>query len=338
MKLIIFGFGNTGRKLYDEIINYKLDTVVAFVDNNTELCNNSYEGIPVILPADISKYKYDSIVIASMYEKEILLQLENMNTQGDIFGLAEYHRYSYTKKRYDEMYLSVEFETGKKIFDKKIVVYTAITGNYDALNEPKFLDHDIQYICFTDNKNIQSDIWDVKYISDNFLDPMYLAKRVKLFPNEYLSGYDTSVWVDGKFQVIGDIRKYISKYEKNKTMLCFPHFERNCLYDEAARCLADGIGVKREILNQITSYFDEGYPFDNGLYEGGCIVRKHNDETIKKIMSDWWDEITKFSNRDQISLPYVLKKNSFIPDICDLDLYNNKWLKCTRNFSKDKRK
>ena len=115
MKLIIFGFGNTGRKLYDEIINYKLDTVVAFVDNNTELCNNSYEGIPVILPADISKYKYDSIVIASMYEKEILLQLENMNTQGDIFGLAEYHRYSYTKKRYDEMYLSVEFETGKKI-------------------------------------------------------------------------------------------------------------------------------------------------------------------------------------------------------------------------------
>ena len=76
-----------------------------------------------------------------------------------------------------------------------------------------------------------------------------------------------------------------------------------------------GKGDKKEIIKQITSYYSLGYPFDNGLYEGGCIVRMHNNPLIMKIMKNWWDEINTYSMRDQISLPFVFWQNDFIPDI-----------------------
>lgn len=43
-----------------------------------------------------------------------------------------------------------------------------------------------------------------------------------------------------------------------------------------------------------------------------------------------------FSNRDQISLPYVCEKQGFLPDICDQDIYRNEWMLCKRNYTKDR--
>ena len=158
------------------------------------------------------------------------------------------------------------------------------------------------------------------------MDDVHLAKRVKLFPNEFLGEFNTSVWVDGKFQIIGDFNEYISTYQYRQPILCFPHFSRNCLYDEAAVCVTSGKGDKRDIIPQVSSYEREGYPFDNGLYEMGCIVRKHNDPFVSNLMEEWWEEVCRFSYRDQISFPYVRWKNGFIPDICDQNLYRNRWL------------
>ena len=41
----------------------------------------------------------------------------------------------------------------------KKVVFTAIFGNYDNLKTPEYINPDWDYVCFTDNKNVESDVF-----------------------------------------------------------------------------------------------------------------------------------------------------------------------------------
>ena len=48
----------------------------------------------------------------------------------------------------------------------KICVYTCITGDYDNPKEIPKLEKGIDYYCFTNNKKIKSNTWNVIYIND----------------------------------------------------------------------------------------------------------------------------------------------------------------------------
>lgn len=325
MKIAIFGVGYKGRKLYYNIKNSGIfeDDIVCFFDNNSMLWGKKYNETEIISPQNCMNTFFDIVVICSSSENEIYRQLLDMGIDRKIIKTElDYRRESYVK---------AEFKKRKNIFKEKripskIVVYCAITGNYDNLDSPLYIDDRLEYVCFTNNRNIKSSIWNVEYISDNNMSDVFLARNIKCFPDKYFKEYELSIWVDGKYLIKNNLREYIEKYMINKNMLCFPHPDRNCVYNEAAACIFYGKGEKDSILKQVITYYNEKYPFDNGLYESGCLARNHNDDFIKKLMSEWWEQISVFSYRDQLSLPYVCWKNQFLPDICDLNINNNDFL------------
>lgn len=53
---------------------------------------------------------------------------------------------------------------------KKIVVYTVIFNDYDFLKPHPIKYDNIDYICFTNNKNLKSNFWTVKYIKKKMID------------------------------------------------------------------------------------------------------------------------------------------------------------------------
>lgn len=71
--IIIFGCGKAGTSLYKEINGYI--NVIGFSDNNLTLHNTNHCTKTVIPPCQLSSYKYDFIVIASMYHQEIRIKL-----------------------------------------------------------------------------------------------------------------------------------------------------------------------------------------------------------------------------------------------------------------------
>lgn len=74
--VIIFGFGERGRRLVDQCIEYDAGAeITAIADNNAYGCD--YRGIPIIEPCDIPKYAYDEIWICTVYFKEIMKQLSD---------------------------------------------------------------------------------------------------------------------------------------------------------------------------------------------------------------------------------------------------------------------
>jgi hypothetical protein len=54
----------------------------------------------------------------------------------------------------------------------QLIVYTTIFGNYDELIDPKEKYPGCDFICFTDQKSLKSDIWQIQIIEGSSVNPM----------------------------------------------------------------------------------------------------------------------------------------------------------------------
>ena len=127
------------------------------------------------------------------------------------------------------------------------VIYTAVFGvteeNNYYLHEP-VVKGDWDFVCFTDNENFKSDVWDVRIVKPLYDDGARSAKRYKLKPHKYLSDYDVSVWVDIEVKIKQDISEIVNQHLKNYNLSILNHElcgrtvsgnlnVRKCIYEEA---------------------------------------------------------------------------------------------------------
>ncbi len=335
-KILLFAAGKNAfdfMKQRSEIKYLRDDEIVGFVDNDSSKQGTYLKDVLISNPQQIKRMSWDYIVItANNFEniKEQLIEKFDI-AEEQILTLEEYR---------NKKFLSFQFEKNNQINQlhsaeyvrkfnaKSTVIYTAIIGDYDDLKIPKCTNSDVDYICFTDNRELQSEVWDIRYVDNTEqIKSSMLARQYKLLPHRFLGEYDTSIWVDANVEICDDLTKYMVEYQRCSDFLLFPHYQRDCIYDEGAVCILLKKDSKEALIKQMSRYMLEGHPQNGGLLCGGCLVRNHNEPTVIKVMEDWWQEVISESARDQISLPYVLKKNNFHYDICDLSLLDNKWLK-----------
>lgn len=209
--------------------------------------------------------------------------------------------------------------------NSRLVIYTAIIGDYDTLKEPEYIDENCDYICFTDNRELTSDIWQIRLVENTSLDSTRLQRMYKVLPHKFLPEYEYSLYIDGNVRVIGSLRDFIRKQWNGAPLLGLKHPSRDNIYDEAEACINFGKDDPKIIRKQIGRYKNEGYKADNGLTVNNIIFRRHNDEELVKVMEDWWKEIRDNSRRDQLSFCYVCWKNHFAYDVSELKCYRSEY-------------
>lgn len=190
-----------------------------------------------------------------------------------------------------------------KLNDKKdITVMTAITGDIDDLKEqPEY--PGVQYQAYMD-KDVKDSQWIVKKACDKFKLPVMNAKIHKMLSHKYC---DTPyiVWMDGSAKLTKDPHELV-KLMGDYDYAFFKHPGRKCLYSEAEACVGLGKGDVGEIAEQVKRYAKEGFPENAGLTEMTCFIRKNNRKT-NHLFEKWWVDICRYSERDQISFPFVFK-------------------------------
>ncbi|MFT3919634.1 glycosyltransferase domain-containing protein [Cloacibacterium sp.] len=206
---------------------------------------------------------------------------------------------------------------------KKIVVYTAIFGDYSALIEqPKF--ENVDYVCFSD-KFIESKSWKIIVVKDFPMgdDNTRNNRYYKILPHIQFDDYEYSVYIDGNFLLKKNPNVLVEDFLKNNySMACFDHNQtvldkRNCIYKEYEAILELGNknGNYKDSLETMKNYIDfiksEKYPEENGLIKGSVLVRKHHESGLVKIMEEWWYFVKNHSRRYQLSFNYVAWKNNF---------------------------
>lgn len=205
-----------------------------------------------------------------------------------------------------------------KIDGKKIAVYSCIIGRYDNIIEPVICDDDVDYFLFTDQEVPKDSIWkkiDVtQYAEYNQLTPIELNRKIKILPYEYLPEYDITIYVDGNIECVAYLTPLLSDFG-NAGFGVHYHSRRDCIFDEAI-AVKHYRNIKTEMTKeQLNAYASEGFPKHYGLYENSILIRKHNDERVKKLMKLWWEEYQKYPTRDQYSLPYAVWKLNMRSDI-----------------------
>lgn len=192
---------------------------------------------------------------------------------------------------------------------KKIVVYTAIIGGYDVLEDPEVVNKNFDYLCFTDT-HVKSKVFKNIKVKLYKKDKIRTARRIKILAHKYVENYDCSIWIDGNIFIIGNLNKLINKYLTNDIhMAVMEHRTTGCIYKEAKTCIRLRKEVEK-IKSQINHYNNKNYPRKNGLLESGLLIRNHHNPIVKATMRDWWHHVDIFSNRDQISFNFVAWNNN----------------------------
>lgn len=221
-----------------------------------------------------------------------------------------------------------KYHKDSDIFKGKGVVYSAITGGYDFVNEPEVISKDVDYVMFTDELPEEySGAWEMKVLDNpEKLSAPMLARWCKMHPFTLFPEYDWSIWVDGALSVKGDVKEYIDVYARESGMVCFPHHRARDIREEAQGIIAHGKADENELGRQISRYEQEGYVGKGYIIESGVLLRSHHDEKLKQVMEDWWKEMCTYEhNRDQMSFDYACWKNDYDYDLNDLLIYGNPW-------------
>lgn len=198
----------------------------------------------------------------------------------------------------------------------RLVVYTVLVGDKEPLGNPLSRlpgggesDLHIEFVCFTDNRALQSDVWKFEYLDGRHLPPEKMSRRPKALPHEYLRDSDLSLYIDNivtfKRLPTSDDLKFHGDY----LFRVFPHATRRQLMEEADAIAILGYDDVDKVCGQL-DFYAAIMPLDTIKPVSTCtvILRTHNHPKLIEFGVAWWEHILNFSRRDQMSFDFVAKR------------------------------
>lgn len=192
----------------------------------------------------------------------------------------------------------------------KYLILTSITGDKDTLQDPLQTFNNCTYVAFVDKINHNLNVWNQVQNHDfSLIDTLRYrrnakAEKILCIPQIMGIDFDYIIWHDGTHQLSVNPDEIISEYG-DADMYVFRHAQRRCLYQEMAAVLEGKLDEPHLVEQQKEFYMNVGMPPFFGLYEMGCYIRKVNQSTIDFGLA-WFEQVCKFSSRDQLSFPFVL--------------------------------
>lgn len=199
----------------------------------------------------------------------------------------------------------------------KIAVITALSGTREKLHDPIHVFPDVDYFAFVDHPQ-DTKVWKQLPLLNFTIDEKFRnrrnAKIYKVMPHLFFPDHSYHIWHDVSHELIMNPYEVIDKFMPNSDIGLFKHTARNCLYKEALELKNLGYDIDENIDRHIEFCKKENVPTELGLWELPVSIRK-NTETIQRMNMMWFEIISRFSSRDQISLPYCLWKLGIEPAI-----------------------
>lgn len=192
-----------------------------------------------------------------------------------------------------------------------LIVYTASTEGYDTPAEVKFREPGTTYIAFVDDQEAYRRAgWDTRPLVHFSDDPLYEKRRstraCKALSHLLFPLADVVLWVDGH------VHLRMPPYEIIKR--CLPaevevaahlHNDRTCPLAEASVVKDRPLDYADVVDRQINHYRKVLPEQKRFLVETGMLLRR-NTPAVAAFNMSWWEQICRYSSRDQISFAYAV--------------------------------
>lgn len=207
----------------------------------------------------------------------------------------------------------------KSLVPCPIVVYTAIFGDFDELHPTPA--SRVSHVHFTDER-VDVSGWDTRVSRGRFRDARKNARMYKALAHRWLPEAGISIWQDGCIELVPERVVELTSYLGVNDFALFAHPWRDCIYAEAGAVLDQNKAPAPLVQAQIAEYRRAGYPERNGLAMTSVVVRRHT-AAAARLNEAWWDELTEFTLRDQLSFNYACWKNGIEYSVIPSDAWND---------------
>lgn len=305
-QVCIWGAGYIGKGIGLKLLKQLAIKVDYYCDNNETLIGKEIaEGIRCEGYDRLVKNCENTIcflIMRSDYIGEVFQQL----TQMGISNIVTYQELLEMDRVIEQYYPFMS--------RNKIAIYTCIVGDYDQISEPLWIENDCDYYIISDRKPERETVFkylDIcDYLPDDVKDNTRKNRYIKINAHKIFPQYRYSIYVDGNIVIKKGITKCIENLPKSRIGVAGESYW-DSVYIEGLRCIESKFDDKEFIMKQIEKYWLEGMPEHFGSFLCNVLAREHNHPNCVKLMEEWWEQLKRYSRRDQISFPYVLWKNGY---------------------------
>jgi hypothetical protein len=195
---------------------------------------------------------------------------------------------------------------------RRLVVYTALFGDYDDLFLPTpGQAESCDFVVFTDRADVPPP-WRRAAGCYDAANPFKQNRFYKLLPHRLFPDYEWSLYLDGNIDLRMDPVEFLDRYcRPGLDFFVFRHPRRASILDELAACIEMRKDDAERMVRQVAEYFESGFRHSFALTENNIMLRRHNDPALAALSEAWWDEVRSKSQRDQLSLSYVVEKTGY---------------------------
>jgi hypothetical protein len=198
----------------------------------------------------------------------------------------------------------------------RILVYSCYFGIYEPFN-PKATGDGQGYdrLVVTDQPvsapGIET-LRDLKHVHPDHATATHLSRLAKLRPHLFFADYDWVIYIDNSANLMCNPHQIVVEIEAAHAGLApagrylFEHQRRHCAYREARLCMKKGRIPRADYRRQVQLFQQAGFPMDHGLFVNTMLVQKMGDAATDALNDAWYDHFLTYSQRDQISLPFLL--------------------------------
>ncbi len=187
---------------------------------------------------------------------------------------------------------------------KQNVVFTALFGQYESLNELTISRNpETRYVCFTDDISLTSETWEIMVVDSKAgVTPSRNSRRIKMLGHRFFPEGTRSLYIDNTVRLKVDGAIILDEWLKNSNIAFMRHYSRKTVRSEFFICSSYGLDEQNIIWSQY-KFYKQNFPtvLKQRPYWGGMIARINSAET-DKFMETWKNQFDKFTKRDQLSI------------------------------------
>jgi hypothetical protein len=187
-------------------------------------------------------------------------------------------------------------------------VYTVLLGGYESLNDAQNVgDGTVDFLCFTDDGHLSSKVWDIRLVAPLFPRDLQRSQReIKVRGHTDLEPYERSLYIDNSVSLTqppeGILDVWLAKHD-----LAIPlHSWRPRVLDEFLAVIELGLDEPARVYEQLYHYSENRADVLEQVPMWNAIIARNNTDTVQVTMRRWFDEILRYSRRDQLSANMVL--------------------------------
>jgi len=192
-----------------------------------------------------------------------------------------------------------------------ITAFTCVIGpTRDRLRTPTVRNPAVRYVCFTDRAPAPEPYEHVlvEVPPNGARSAELFSRQLKILADHPALGTpDVLLWHDAAFELQCDPVAVARQHLQSFDLLAFRHPHRTRIEDEGTAIAALGYAAPEVLAQQAASYRAEGFTEASVITSTGFSLRRLTP-AVRAFSRLWWDEVRRWTWRDQMSVDYALWK------------------------------